>query len=65
VEDSCAWLHSLQFPQFGHPLLWSLSNIQTWFWMTSHAKVLHLGGAHGFQTIEVIVELVWPKNCIM
>lgn len=65
AADSWAWLQSLQSPQFCNPLLSSLSVVQTLFCRISHAKILHFGGAHGFQTKVGIKDEVWPKNCIM
>jgi hypothetical protein len=63
--DSSTWLQSLQFPQFGHPLLSSLSAVHTWFWMINHGKFLHFGGAQGFQTKEGIEDCVCPRNCML
>ena len=62
---SWTWLQSLQSPQFCQPLRSSLSAVQTRFWRINQAKILHLGGAHGFQTNVGIGELVRPKNCIL
>jgi hypothetical protein len=55
--DSWTWLQILHLPQFCHPLLSSLSVVQTLFWITNQSKVLHFGG-------DVKGDLVCPKNCI-
>jgi hypothetical protein len=52
--DSCTRLESLKFPQFGHPLLSSLSAVHTRFLMINHAKILHFGESQGFQTKKAL-----------
>jgi hypothetical protein len=40
--------HKGQMEPFGQPLVASLSEVQTLFWMISQVKVLHLRGAQAF-----------------
>jgi hypothetical protein len=65
AADSCTWLQSLHLWQFDHPLFWSQSDFHTLFWVINHGKILHLGGANGFQTKEGMQDLGCPKKCMV
>ena len=47
---SCTWLQSLQRPQFCQLLRASLSAVETQFWSTNQANILHFDGAQGLVT---------------
>lgn len=50
---------------FGHPLVASLSEVHTLFWMISHAKVLHFRGAQVFQIRLLKLVAVVPRSCAL
>jgi hypothetical protein len=42
-----------------------ISTVHTLFWSTRQVKILHLGVAQGFHTVEGMIELVSPSKCIL
>jgi len=63
MEDSF-WLSTTEGANnvVGQPLAWSLSAVQSLFWMASHPNNLHLGGAQTFQMSVPKLAVVDPKN---